>query len=216
METTGLIEKIRDKNLDVEYFANEVIAEESVRNEIVSQLLTNKDIMVYYHSYYIVSRASELNPELFLRYWDDFAQLLNHSNSYHRNIGLTIIANLVCVDENHLFDNILENYLGYIDDEKFMTAQCCLKNIGKIVKSRKDLREKIIQTLLKVDEICSYTEKQKALLKYDILSVMDLIYKESNVRTRELMNAFIESCEKSISNKTKKKAIELIKKYLCE
>ncbi len=216
MDNNKLIEEIKDKNLDVEYFANEVIDNEDLRDYIVKQLLTNEDIMVYYHSFYIISRASELNPKLFLKYWNDFVDLLSHQNSYHRNIGLTIISNLTFADESNLFDNILAAYLNHIDDEKFMTAQCCLKNLVKIFQARRDLREDIIQRLLKLDEICYYPERQKELLKYDVLEIIDLIYRESDIKAKESMNTFIEACEKSRSNKTKKKAIDLIKKYLCE
>lgn len=216
MDNNELMEEIKDKNVDVEYFANEVIKDKNLRNLLVKQMITNKDIMVYYHCYYILDMATELRPELFIEHWNNFTSLINHKNSYHRSIGLTMIANLVCVDGNHQLDNILEDYFEHIDDEKFMTAQCCLKNIGKIVMIRKDLRKRIIEMLLKVDEICSYHEKQRELLKYDILVVMDLIYQESDIQDQERMNIFIDRASNSISNKTKKKAIELIRKYLCQ
>jgi len=62
--------------------------------------------MVYYHSYYIIARASEISPELFYEYWDDFATLLNHENSYHRDFGLSLIANLTKIDKINKFSNI--------------------------------------------------------------------------------------------------------------
>lgn len=207
-----LLEEIKDKNIDVEYFSNKVINDSRFREDIISELLTNKDIMVYYHCYYIVSKASEIKPELFYDYWDEFVELINHKNSYHRDIGLTIIANLVTVDEKHYFDNILKDYLNHMNDEKFMTAQCCVKNLTKIVKSREDSRGKIIETLLAVDKKTPYSKKQKELLKCDILEVFDEVYEESEYK--QSIAPFIKDCSNSISPKTKRKAKELIKKYL--
>lgn len=212
MNNNLLIQEIKKKDVDVEYFSNKIIEDEDSRNEVVKHLLTNKDIMVYYHCYYVVSMASERRPELFYVYWDDFVSLLKHRNSYHRDIGLTIIANLVSVDGKGYFDDIFEDYLRHIDDTKFMTAQCFLKNLVKIVKVREDLRPKIIETLLAVDEKASYPEKQRELLKYDILQIFDIIYMESNFKRS--INSFIEDALNSKSPKTKKKAKELVKKYL--
>lgn len=212
MGNSALIEEIRDKNIDVEYFINRVIEEKDLRDEIVTQLLTNKDIMVYYHCYYIVSKSSALKPELFFQYWNDFVILINHKNSYHRDIGLTIIANLVSVDTKHLFDIILIDYLDHINDKKFMTAQCCIKNLAKIVKERKDLREIIVEVLLKLEEKCSYPKKQKELLKYGVLEILDIIYDQCD--NKDSINAFIEKATSSISPKTKKKAIKLKRKYI--
>lgn len=212
MDNNTLIEKIKDKNIDVQYFANRVIQDENLRNEIVRQLVTNKDIMVYYHCYYIVSKASEMKPDLFYMYWNDFKSLLNHKNSYHRDIGLTMIANLVGVDDKHCFDAVFEDYLKHINDEKFMTAQCFVKNLVKVAKIRLDLRAKIIEILLEVDKKSSYPEKQRELLKYDILEVFDMVYKESDFK--ESINHFIESAVNSKSPKTRKKAKELVQKYL--
>lgn len=212
MNNNLLIQEIKKKDVDVEYFSNKIIEDEDSRKEVVKHLLTNKDIMVYYHCYHVVSMASERKPELFYMYWDDFVSLLKHRNSYHRDIGLTIIANLVSVDDRGYFDDIFEDYLRHIDDTKFMTAQCFLKNLAKIVKVREDLRPKVIETLLAVDEKASYPEKQRGLLKYDILQIFDIIYMESNFK--KSMNCFIEDALNSKSPKTKKKAKELVKKYL--
>lgn len=212
MDKDTLIEKIRDKNVDVDYFTNRVIEDETLRNEIVKQMVTNKDIMVYYHCYYVVSKASERRADLFYTYWNDFAALINHKNSYHRDIGLTIIANLVSVDNEHNFDDIFEDYLKHIDDIKFMTGQCFVKNLPKVVRSRMDLMPKIIEVLLEVDKRSSYPEKQRELMKYDILEIFDMVYDEVNCK--ENINCFINSALNSKSPKTRKKAKELVKKYL--
>lgn len=209
-----LIEQIKKKDIDIEYFAKTILDDEDCRNEVIHYLLTNRDIMVYYHSYYIVSFASEIKPQLFYVYWDDFISLLSHKNSYHRDIGMTLIANLVSVDSDNKFDNIFNEYITHINDEKFMTAQCCIKNLKKIIQYRQDLIGKVVGILLEIDDITSYPEKQKELFKYGILDIFDMIYDKVKVEYKSKINFFIEDCLKSISPKTKKIAEKLRNKYL--
>lgn len=211
MDREALIEKIKDKNVDVDGFVGKAFEDEAIREEIVQQLLTHPHIMVYYHCYYIVSKASELKPELFYVHWHDFAKLLHHKNSYHRDIGLTIIAHLAKVDTLHLFDAIFNDYLSHIRDEKFMTAQCCVKNIEKIIKARKDLVPPIVDVLLQIDDDPFYPPKQNALLKYDVLVVLDAAY--ASYRQKEKIHTFIQASKESLSPKTRKKAIALMRKH---
>lgn len=81
-----------------------------------------------------------------------------------------------------------------------------------VAKIRWDLRAKIIEILLAVDKKSSYPEKQRELLKCDILEAFDIVYKESDFK--ESINCFIKSALNSKSPKTRKKAKELVKKYL--
>lgn len=211
MSRDNLIKDISDKNVDIEKFVKSIIIDDILREEVINLMLTNKDIMVYYHCYYIVSKASEIKPELFYEHWDDFSSLLNHQNSYHRNIGLTIIANLVRVDNKNLFEEIFDDYFSHLHDEKFMTTQCCLKETLKIVKVKNNLQDKIVSLLLDIDAICNYPEKQKELLKHDILAILDLLY-EYNIDKKSIGD-FIKMAGESISPKTRKKVVKIMDKY---
>lgn len=211
MERAILLQEISDKNVDVDKFVNLIIDDELLREEIVKQLLTNPKIMVYYHCYYIVSKASELKPVLFYEYWAEFAALLNHENSYHRDIGLTILANLSAVDDNNLLNKIFPDYVRHLNDKKFMTAQCCLKNFAKILKHKNKLREEIIELLLDIEKRTDYPEKQLELLKYGVLELFEQVYFE--VQDTKRIDSFIKTAVNSISPKTKKKAKQLKKKF---
>jgi hypothetical protein len=206
-----LISEISDKNVDVDKFAEIVINEESIRREIINQMLNNTHIMVYYHSYNILAKSSELKPELFYKYWDDFASLLNHENSYHRDFGLTLIANLTKVDTEGKFSSVSEDYFKHINDAKFMTARHCIQNTTKILANKSELTEDILNILLNIDELCNFSEKQKALLKSDVIDVFDGFYEQIDMKER--INKFVKAELSSISPKTKKRARELISKY---
>ena len=211
MNTTELIQKISVNDVDVDKFVQLAILEEHTRDEIVKQLLTHPDIMVYYHCYYVVSKASQERPELFYEYWDEIAALLQHKNSYHRDIALTIIANLTLVDHKDLFSKIFDDYFEHINDKKFMTGKCCVQNSIKILKAKHALKNQIIDLLLDVDAQCTYTEKQKELLKYDVLEILDEVYEE--LIDKKYANKFIKAGVTSISPKTRRKAKELVGKY---
>ena len=211
MDHKDLISEISDKNVDVDKFAEIVIQEESIRQKIIDQMLNNKHIMAYYHSYNILAKASELNPGLFYRYWDDFASLLNHENSYHRDFGLTLIANLTKVDSENKFSSVFDDYFKCINDAKFMTARHCIQNISKILANKGELKEDILNILLNIDELCNFSEKQKALIKSDVIDVIDKFYMEMN--NKEMINKFVKVEIDSISPKTKKRARKFILKY---
>jgi hypothetical protein len=211
MDRDNFILKISDKNFDIDGLAKLVIDDGDIREEVVKQMLTNSGIMVYYHCYYILSKASSEEPQLFYKYWDDFAMLLHHENSYHRDIGLTLIANITRADNRSLFLNIFDDYFKHMNDKKFMTAMCCVRNVIKIYRYKSEAREKIVDTLLNADAICTYPDKQKELLKYDILVFLDEIYDDMDIK--EKAAEFIKNGVNSISPKTRKVAKHLVEKY---
>lgn len=211
MDTDVLIEEISVKDVDVDKFVHLALSDECARDEIVRQMIAHPHIMVYYHCYYVVDKASRQRPDLFYPYWPEIAALLKHPNSYHRDFALTVIANLTQVDHNDLFAGIFNDYFVHVNDDKFMTGQCCIQNSVKVFRHKPALRERILALLLDVDQQCAYTEKQRAVLRADILDVFDEVYAE--VRDNTGVNAFIQDSIGSISPKTRRKAKELVSKY---
>jgi hypothetical protein len=211
MNAVELIQEISVKDVDVDKFVQLVISEDHTRNEVIKQLLTNPNIMVYYHCYYVVDKASQARPELFYPYWPGLVPLLKHKNSYHRDIALTIIANLTRVDQDDLFSTIYHDYFEHMNDNKFMTGQCCVRNSGKIIRNKPKLRNQIIGLLLDVDNQCTYTEKQKELMKSDVLEILDVVYGQAI--DKEGVDRFIRVSVNSISPKTRQKAKELVEKH---
>ncbi|MCX7710656.1 MAG: hypothetical protein N2484_12515 [Clostridia bacterium] len=211
MDTNQLLLEVSDKNLDIDHFVELAINDAWVREELVKQLVSNPFIMVYYHCYYILSRAAEVEPSHFYKHWNDFESLLYHKNSYHRDIALTLIANLTVVDGEDRFQKISEAYFSHVNDEKFMTAECCIRNIKKIIRNKPVLTNRILDILLYIDRCCTYSVKQKELLKYGILEILDDLYLTSG-RQEEILEFILRQTD-SVSPKTRKKTAELIRKY---
>ncbi len=207
----SILSEIAHENVDVDKYAIMTVEDSKLRAEIIQLMLNDHKIMIYYHSYYIINRASQKKPELFYKYWDDFASWINHENSYHRDFGLTLIANLTSVDNENKFPSILNGYLKCINDPKFMTSRHCIQNTSMILKNKKEYREVIINILLDIDNLCDYTKKQLALLKSDIIVVLDTVYTE--IKDKNEINKFLNDQLTSISPKTKKLAREFISKY---
>jgi len=163
-----LILEIQIKNFNKNEFVERAINDSKIRDEIVQLMLTHRKIMVYHHSYKVISQASQMRPELFYQYWEDFAVLLDHQNSYHRDFALVLLANLTPADKENKFLNLFNGYFSHINDEKFMTARKCIQNTAKILESKGELTGDIIDILLDVDNRCDFPLKQKALLKSDV------------------------------------------------
>ena len=211
MDSASLIENIADKNVNIDEYVQKVLQDSGIRKIVLENLFTNKNIMVYYHCFYIISKASQINPELFYENWNDFVSLLDHKNSYHRDIGITIISNLTKVDTLDMFTDIYEKYIEAFDDEKFMTAECFVKNLKNIVQYRNDYEKTIIEMLVKVDLVTNHTLKQKELLKSLIIELFESIYEKSSYKT--IMYEFVKNQSKSISPKTKKSAKRFLAKH---
>lgn len=206
-----LILEISDKNFNKEKFVERIIEDSKIRDEIVQLMLNHPKIMVYHHSYSIISQASQMRPELFYQYWDDFALILDHPNSYHRDFGLVLLANLTPADKNNKFSDVFTDYYSHINDEKFMTARKCVQNTAKILESKGELTDNITDILLDVDERCDFSLKQKALLKSDIIELFYKFYEQINYK--EQVNEFVKDELDSISPKTRKMAKKFMKKY---
>jgi hypothetical protein len=211
MDETQLIREIAVKNMDTDTFAQLAISDDHLRDAMIRLMMTHPHIMVYYHCFYAINRASQERPELFYSYWHDVASLMRHRNSYHRDFALTIIANLTKVDRRDLFSTIFRDYFGHINDDKFMTGQCCVQNSLQILKHKPELTDQVIALLLDVDNQCTFSEKQKGLLRCDVLEVLDGVYAQAN--DKDGVNGFIRTSVGSISPKTRRKARELVAKY---
>lgn len=159
----SVIQDIAKKDFDCNLYAQRAINDEEFRSEIID-LLDHPKIMVYYNSFYILEKATAMKPELFYEYYHTFTSYLTHSNSYHRDFGLTLLANLVVVDTQKYFKDILIDYMALLRDPKFMTAECCARQLTKIMEVTKEYHALIIKLLFDDFLELPYTEKQRALL----------------------------------------------------
>jgi hypothetical protein len=206
----NLASKISQSDVDLNYFVNIILKEKQIREDIVELTLNHPHIMVYYNGYYILDKATEVNPKIFYKYWEDFVKLLKHRNTYLRQIGIVILSNLTKVDKDNKFSEIVDDYLKCLYDKKILIGVYTVRYLKGIIKNEPEYRGKIIDELLHHREKTSYKEKQEALLDFDILEIFEDNY--DKIENKEKIIAFIINKQKSISPKTKKKSKEIIKK----
>ncbi len=60
-------------------------------------------------------------------YMDKLADMIDNDNSYIRTRGLTLIAYNAKWDKDNKIDEIIDEYLKYIEDVKPITTRQCIK-----------------------------------------------------------------------------------------
>lgn len=210
IEREKILKAIAKKDFDREYFVELSHRDAEYRHLLIDEMITNKKIMIYYHCFLSIAEACKRYPEQYLERWDDFSELLDHENSYKRDFALSLIASLIRVDKQNHFDLLKKRYLDHIYDSKFMTAECCMKNIGEILRNRRDLIDELVAVLLNWKENSFYTDKQNALMDSLILEIFEQVYDDST--KRKAIDRFVVESSQSISPKTRKKSKLLRKK----
>lgn len=206
-----IIQSISQPVFDLDSYCELILDDEHIRDEIVHLMINHPHIMVYYHCFYIVEKASYQKPAQFYGYWSEFAALLNHANSYHRDFGLVLIATLTLADGENRIVGIMDEYLQHASDKKYMTAQFCLQNCRRIIQAKPELRNPIISSLLMQEERSPYSVKQKALLRCCILEIIQQVCMNSS--PDEQFKQYVLESLKSESPKTRKMAKELAGKF---
>lgn len=200
----SFFQKIANKDFDLFFFVEKTMQDKAVRDEIVIQMINNPDIMVYYHCFYVLEEAISRQPELFYPYWTEISNLLEHPNSYHRDFALTLLAGLISADSVKRFDEIKDKYLSLLNDQKFMTALCCLRGLGQIVSSKPDLLPGVMTLLMQHQNATVYQPRQEALFNADVLLLIQQNYLTKTIPPALL--AFIEKQQTSQSPKTQRMA----------
>jgi hypothetical protein len=208
------LSEIAKKDFDLPFFVEEVLCDKAARDEVVKQMVYNPDIMVYYHCFYILEAASLKQPSLFYPYWPEFSALLNHFNSYHRDFALILLATLAAVDAENHFMEIEKKYISLINDKKFMTALCCLRNLTRIVMVKRELLPRVVGILIRHDKNTPFTKKQEALFNADLLLLILKSYSSQTIPP--LILAFIQKQQTSVSPKTRKLALEIAREFPME
>jgi hypothetical protein len=211
MDWIALKKELASPEVDVDRMAAMVLSDAEVCRQMVEWMRDPAEIMVYYHAFYALERASQSKPEMLLTYRESIAGLLDHSNSYHRDFALTLLANLAGADADGFTERILPHYIAHLHDRKFMTAHCCLRNLGHIFLQRPDLAERIGQVLLAFEQHSPYSSGQTALMLADVLAIFDQASPAWRERTE--VRSLVLAQRESPSPKTRKLAREISKRW---
>lgn len=175
MKEKEYLQTVSGTNVDITPFINIAINEESFRDILIKHLMENEAINIYYHSYLILNEGSKSAPSLFFCYWDNFVCLLKHENSYHRNYGMDLIANIIPVDKDNLFEPILKDYYKQLYDEKIVTIKHCISNSSTIIKEKPQFATIIVSRIIDSLSLNTNSEKRQDFLLLKFLKLLSSI-----------------------------------------
>ena len=172
--------------------------------------VVSKDDTYRYNCFKVLLQISDDHPLVLYPEWNYFVGLLSSSNSYHRSIGLQIIANLTRVDDENRFGGIFDQYFDLLDDEKVVTARYLAQSAGRIVKAKPHLQARITERLLGIDGT-HHTQDRKDLIKADIIQSFEEFFEDCHHKGELL--AFVERQLGCSSPKTRKAAKAFLNKH---
>jgi phosphoribosyl-ATP pyrophosphohydrolase len=151
--------------------------------------LSEKDDTIRYHSFLLLQHRSG-NFEDVYSYWNIFCEKLKSENSYQRSIGLMLIAANAKWDMENRLDDVIDEYLSLIYDEKPITVRQCIQSLCEIVPYKKHLLMKIADKLMSLN-ITEIRATMQKLILTDILTILAMIrkYKTSNEIESYILNA---------------------------
>lgn len=139
---------------------------------IIEELTSKDDKAACAFAGKITSESSESN--VWYKYFDDFASLLNHPNSFVRNRILWILASLAKWDDENRFEKILPEYLSHITDEKPITSRQCVQALSQIGQAKPALVPAIKAALQNAD-LSKYKDSMRPLIEKDIQKTIEAI-----------------------------------------
>lgn len=135
--------------------------------------LYSKDNKAAYKALQVLEAESEKSNTVY-KFFDRFAEMIENSNSYVRARGIILISVNAKWDAENKIDEIIDDYLKHILDEKPITARQCIKALLNIVRYKSDLVECIKEALMKAD-VAIYGDSMSPLVYKDILAVLKQI-----------------------------------------
>lgn len=133
--------------------------------ELIEKLYS-KDNKVAYQALQMLETESEKSNNVY-KFFHKFSEMIENSNSYMRTRGIVLIAANAKWDTENKIDEIIDDYLKHILDEKPITARQCIKALPRIARYKSDLVECIREALMKAN-VSIYDDSMQTLLYKDI------------------------------------------------
>lgn len=170
--------------------------------------LNSKDGKIRYNSLQELIRITDNIVVWVYDKWYVLQDKLLSDNSYQRSIGLMLLANLAKSDTENRMGAILDNYLAFFNDEKFITSRQCLQNVWKIAVHHTSNRTRIVKELEKTYLESIHLASHGNLIKEDVIFCLVQIAKQSQDKPT------LEKANKLIDNEIDDKLVKSLKKVL--
>lgn len=128
------------------------------------------------HAYQCLKKLELLSKDsnVVYPYFDSFTEMLNDSNSYIRTRGILLIVSNAQWDIGCKLDEIIDELLEHIMDDKPITARQFIQALPLMVKYKPDLKKDVVRALQKAN-LQKYKETMQKLILNDMQKSLDLI-----------------------------------------
>lgn len=208
-----LLRKLADKSLTTKELFQMVEQDFGLLPLIVNGVSSSK-ASIRYGCAKILTDLSEAHPKELYRQMDFFISLLDSKYRILTWNAIAIIANLTKVDKDKKFDDIFEKYYGFLDDEYMVTVANVAGHSGKIALAKPYLAHKIVDKLLKVDDISitpHLTEECKRVITEKTINSFDMFFDKIKQK-RRIVN-FVEKHSSSPRKTLRQAARDFLKKW---
>lgn len=123
-----------------------------------------------YRALQSLQEASDLDDAVYAHI-DTFIEMMHDSSSYVRTRGLTLIACNAKWDEAGRIDEIIDEYLNHVTDDKPITARQCIKSLLKLSEAKPHLVPRITSSLRHAD-ISRFADSMRPLFQNDICDAL--------------------------------------------
>lgn len=109
--------------------------------------------------------------------WDELVKKLDSRKMEQRLMGMYLLTNLSKSDYENRFNDIIEKYLGMMEDKKFVVAIKTIQNCWIVAINKRDLTDTIIQYLFKMFDTNVYLDEHSFIIRRDVVYVLSKINK---------------------------------------
>lgn len=141
-----------------------------MNKEQIFNILYDKEKWDVWHKFQEIEKSIE-EIEYLYQYFEDFQNMLLDNNSAVKMRGFRIICKLSKWDKNNKIENVMDDLLKVLDDDKPTIVRQCLSAIDYLLLYKPELSEKIKYKLEQID-YSKYKDSMKPLIKKDIDSIL--------------------------------------------
>jgi hypothetical protein len=150
--------------------------------------LYREDGITQFTAFKFILEATKQPVDWAYEVWDELVAGFTHQDNHVRAITAQVICNLAKSDPQNRMLKDFGKLLAVTRDPRFVTARHCMQSLWKVGIAGKPQREVLVQGLEVRFKEC-VTEKNTALIRYDILQCLRNVYdvvKDETLRQKAL------------------------------
>ena len=211
MDAEWLQEELRKKTDNAERLA-EVVAGNTALLPTILRGASSSEPGLKFKSIKVLKLVSKEHPGILYPHFGFFGQLLDSGNNILKWNAIDILANLAAVDSDNRFGTLFQEFYGLLDEGSLITPAHVIDSSANVAKARPALQDRITRELLRVEEIPLPTDECRHILRGKVISAFSRYFHQS--RSSELMVSFAQSLLACPRPATRKKAEQLLKKFI--